>query len=76
MENIPALNFSTTLPITSIASSFGNFFLYRRTRTGRGTFLYRAPVPNPSLTSGFAASRRRSRDIRRPVRVRPSAELR
>ena len=28
MENIPALNFSTTLPRTSIASSFGKFFLY------------------------------------------------
>ena len=25
MENIPALNFSTTLPVTSIASSFGKF---------------------------------------------------
>src|SRR5687768_3825779 len=26
MENIPALNFSTTFPITSIASSFGKLF--------------------------------------------------
>ena len=25
IENIPALNFSTTLPVTSIASSFGKF---------------------------------------------------
>ncbi len=49
MENIPALNFSTTLPITSIASSFGNFFLYEGTRTGRGKSLYRAPFLIPGL---------------------------
>jgi|SRR5579862_8507107 len=28
MENIPALNFSTTLPVTSIESSFGKLLLY------------------------------------------------
>jgi hypothetical protein len=28
IANIPALNFSTTLPMTSIASSFGKFILY------------------------------------------------
>jgi len=38
--------------------------------------LCRAPVPDSGLTSGFAATRRRSRDIRRPPRVRPSAALR
>jgi hypothetical protein len=39
MENIPALNFSTTLPMTSIASSFGKFFLYLcGIERGCGTF--------------------------------------
>lgn len=39
--------------------------------------LSHARIPNPGLTSGFVASRRRSRDIRRrPMRVRPLGELR
>lgn len=72
MENIPALNFSTTFPMTSIASSFGtlifgNDFLYTfrcstknyvcGKRTGLWHVRYR-PRPNPGSTSGFAASRR------------------
>ncbi len=69
MENIPALNFSTTLPITSIASSFGKLFLYiYGIERGCGPF-GTAPASHPDSTSVFAASRRRCRDTRRPIRV-------
>jgi hypothetical protein len=75
MENIPALNFSTTLPVTSIASSFGKFFLYKRTKNEAWHVSVPRRVPNPSLTNGFAASRR-DNHRRRPMCARPSAELR
>src|SRR5580698_10491675 len=53
IENIPALNFSTTLPVTSIASSFGKFSSFplslvvnlRQDRT-------RAAAPRPSKDAG------------------------
>src|SRR5579871_4692731 len=67
IENIPALNFSITLPITSIASSFGNLFLYRQTRTGRGTFCAAPPfriqalpaaLPRPAAVPAISAAPR------------------
>ncbi len=75
IENIPALNFSTTLPITSIASSFGNLFLIRHRPLVRH-FSCRT-FSNSRATSGFGASLHGSRHhTRGPIHVRSSGELR
>jgi hypothetical protein len=72
MENIPALNFSTTLPITSIESSFGKSQPFRSElfmdsrKTKRGTWASSTPCRPPfalfrlptvaALTAAAAAS--------------------
>jgi hypothetical protein len=51
MENIPALNFSTTLPISSIASSFGKSLLYGKQEQGVARF-----VPHPCRSTLLPAA--------------------
>src|SRR5581483_1301235 len=53
--NMPALNFSVTLPITSIASSFGKLFLCSSFMLVRAT-ADAAPVPLTSLPASATAA--------------------
>src|SRR5579883_1070270 len=58
-ENIPALNFSTTLPITSIASSFGKLVPIRSKEQGRHDRCRpgcNCLLPAPALASAAAAA--------------------
>jgi hypothetical protein len=76
IENIPALNFSITLPVTSIASSFGRVFLSERMRGRPGAALYCARTwPRsglPTVLPRTAAAATRTAAARSTVRLRPS----
>ena len=76
IENIPALNFSTTFPITSIASSLAKLSFMCCRSVGLGAASRKTPHPmNFRLPAVLAAHRCRS-DIRRPHRAPASGELR
>jgi hypothetical protein len=75
IENIPALNFSTTIPTTSIESSFGKVFLFPVNSRKAGATCWCAPPALmcfclPTVLPRAAAPATRSTAARSAIRLR------